>query len=293
MPGIKQPSTRTGPTPDREFLEGALGEPSFLKEGPPRRLSDKEIDTPAILTDGLWFSYDGHPVLEDVNLQIPQGDFACVVGPNGGGKTTLLRLMLGLLRPSRGVVRVFGASPDESRARIGYMPQHSQLDPQFPATVMDVALMGRLGHGRAFGPYSRKDKETAEAALSLVGLSDLRKKAFSSISGGQRQRLFIARALACEPDILVLDEPSANLDVVMEGDLYELLHTLNQRLTIVMVSHDLGFVSMVVKSVICVKRKVLMHPTSEISGEIINEMYGSPMKLVRHNGQETCHCHNF
>jgi len=247
----------------------------------------------AIVINGLSFSYDGHPVLEDVNLSIPQRDFVSVVGPNGGGKTTLLKLVVGLLRPSQGEVRVFGTPPEAARPRIGYMPQQSQLDPLFPATVMDVALMGRLGHGRLFGPYSRNDKQIVGGALEQVGLYDLRKKAFSSISGGQRQRLFIARALACEPDLLLLDEPTANLDMVMEGDLYELLHTLNQRLTVVMVSHDLGFVSKVVKSVVCVKRKVLMHPTCEITGEIINEIYGTPMRMVRHNGEEPCNCHSF
>lgn len=251
-----------------------------------------ETDSPAILIKGLWFSYDGHPVLEDVNLAIQRGDFVSAVGPNGGGKTTLLKLILGLLRPSQGEVRVFGVTPDEGRQRIGYMPQHSQLDPLFPATVMDVALMGRLGHGRGVGPYSRKDKEIVSRALEQVGLSDLHKKAFSAISGGQRQRLFIARALACEPELLLLDEPTANLDVVMEGDLYELLHVLNQTLTVVMVSHDLGFVSRVVKSVICVKRKVLMHPTCEITGEIINDIYGSPMRMVRHNGEGIPTCYN-
>jgi zinc transport system ATP-binding protein len=157
---------------------------------------------------------------------------------------------------------------------------------------MDVALMGRLGHGSLFGPYSKKDKEIAAAVLDLVGLSDVRKKSFAAISGGQRQRLFIARALACEPELLLLDEPTANLDVVMEGDLYELLQRLNERLTIIMVSHDVGFVSSFVKSVICVKKKVLMHPTSEITGSIINEIYGSPMKMIRHNGGESCNCRN-
>jgi zinc transport system ATP-binding protein len=249
-------------------------------------------DLQAVLIKDLSFSYDGHSVLQDVNLSIPFGDFVSVVGPNGGGKTTLLRLILGLLRPSRGEVRVFGMAPAKASRRVGYMPQHSQLDPQFPATVMDVALMGRLGHVGTLGRYSRRDKEIAGMALDQMGLYDLRRKSFSSISGGQRQRLFIARALACEPDLLLLDEPTANLDLVMEGDLYELLQTLNQRLTVVMVSHDLGFVSKVVKSVICVKRKVLMHPTCEISGEMINEIYGSPMRMVRHNGEGSCNCHS-
>lgn len=252
-----------------------------------------DTDMPVISVQAMSFSYDGFLVLEDVNLSIPKGDFVSVVGPNGGGKTTLLKLILGLLRPLSGEIRVFGSSPQEARRRVGYMPQHSQLDPQFPATVLDVALMGRLGNGRLFGPYSRDDKEIACQALNQVGLYELRRKSFSSISGGQRQRLFIARALACEPDLLLLDEPTANLDVAMEGDLYELLQDLNQRLTVVMVSHDLGFVSKVVRTVICVKRKVLIHPTSEITGEIINELYGSPMRMVRHNGEGKCNCSSF
>jgi zinc transport system ATP-binding protein len=252
-----------------------------------------ETNAPAILMKDLWFSYDGDPVLEGVNLSIPRGDFVSMVGPNGGGKTTLLKLMLGLLRPARGEVRVFGKPPDAARPRVGYMPQYTQLDPQFPATVMYVALMGRLGHGKPFGRYSRQDREIVARALDQVGLCDVLRKPFSSISGGQRQRLFIARALACEPDLLLLDEPTANLDVVMGGDLYELLRTLNETLTVVTVSHDIGFVSMVVKSVVCVKRKVFMHPTSEITGEMINALYGSPVRMVRHNGEEGCTCHNF
>ncbi|MBI5571171.1 MAG: ABC transporter ATP-binding protein [Desulfomonile tiedjei] len=251
------------------------------------------MNAPAILMKDISFSYDGDPVLEDVNLSIPHGDFVSMVGPNGGGKTTLLKLMLGLLRPSRGEVRMFGGPPEAARPRVGYMPQYTQLDPQFPATVMDVALMGRLGHGKPFGRYSRQDREIVARALDQVGLCDVFRKPFSSISGGQRQRLFIARALACEPDLLLLDEPTANLDVVMGGDLYELLRTLNETLTVVTVSHDIGFVSTVVKSVVCVKRRVFMHPTSEITGEMINALYGSPVRMVRHNGEEGCTCHSF
>jgi zinc transport system ATP-binding protein len=247
----------------------------------------------AVTIDNLSFSYDGFLVLENVNLSIPVGDFVSVVGPNGGGKTTLLKLILGLLAPSTGSIKVFCMSPDLARQKIGYMPQRAELDPDFPASVMEVALMGRLGHGQSFGRYSRGDKEIVKAALEQVSLYGMRKKPFSAISGGQRQRLFIARALACEPDLLLLDEPTANLDMVMEGDLYELLQKLNEKLTIVMVSHDLGFVSRVVKNVICVKRKVLMHPTCDISGSMINEIYGSPMRMVRHNGEGNCDCHNF
>jgi zinc transport system ATP-binding protein len=241
------------------------------------------IDTPAVVIDNLSYSYDGHLVLEDVEITIDSLDFLSIVGPNGGGKTTLLKIILGLLRPTAGTVRVFGLRPEEARPRIGYMPQHAHLDPQFPANVMDVVLMGRLGKGRSYGPYSRRDKLEARKALESVDLIDKQGEPFSNLSGGQRQRALIARALACQPDMLLLDEPTANLDLAMEGELYELLSRLNREMTILMVSHDLGFVSRYVRKVVCVKRKVLMHPTSEITGEIINEIYGAPMRMVRHD----------
>jgi zinc transport system ATP-binding protein len=239
--------------------------------------------TPVIAIRDLSFSYDGHLVLEDVNLTIGERDFVCIVGPNGGGKTTLLRLALGILQPTRGSVRVFGMTPTEARSRLGYLPQHAEHDPIFPISVMDVVLTGRLGHGRFVRSYSRADKTAAAEALAHVGLADARRRSFSSLSGGQKQRVLIARALACEPDLLLFDEPTAGLDLAVENELYDLLRNLNSRLTIVLVSHDLGFVSQIVKSVVCVKRKVTMHPTSEVTGEIISEIYGGDVRMVRHD----------
>jgi len=244
-------------------------------------------DRPVVEIEGMSFFYDDAPVLEDVNLDIREKDFACIVGPNGGGKTTLLRLILGLLHPSRGTIRVFGLPPASARQRMGYMPQSALLDPSFPVSVTDVVLMGRLGKAAPFGPYRSGDREAAWEALREVGLYDLRKRAFSDLSGGQRQRVLIARALAAEPDLLILDEPTANLDVGAERGFYELLLKLNERLTIVMVSHDLGFVSEYVKTVICVKRKVIVHPTVEVTGELIDEMYGGDVKMIRHDRRVT------
>lgn len=251
-------------------------------------------EPPVIATDGLSFAYDGELVLRDVNLTVAERDFVGMVGPNAGGKTTLLKLILGLLQPTRGVIRVFGERPVESRRRIGYTPQHAQLDPQFPANVMDVVLMGRLGIGGNIGPYRRPDRDAARRALGEVGLEALRHRPLSALSGGQRQRVLIARALACKPALLLLDEPTANLDPHMEGEFYELLQRLNERLTIVLVTHDLGFISQIVKSVVCVNRNVIVHPTSEITGEAIREIYGHDVRMVRHDHRcaETGHTHD-
>jgi zinc transport system ATP-binding protein len=241
----------------------------------------------AIDVEGVEFSYGSSPVLEDVEIAIPEGDFACAVGPNGGGKTTLLKIILGLLHPDKGRVQVFGGSPEVNRPHIGYIPQRHRLDPHFPANALDVVLMGRLGVSTSFGPYGRRDKDLASSALDEVGLYPLRHRAFSELSGGQQQRALIARALACEPKILLLDEPTANLDVHMETALYQLLSKLNERMTVVMVSHDVGVVSQLVRTVICVNRKVMVHPTAELTGDMIREMYGGEFKMVRHDLE--CH----
>jgi zinc transport system ATP-binding protein len=238
---------------------------------------------PVVALEDVSFSFDGYQALHSVNLDIRQNDLVSIVGPNGGGKTTLLKLILGLLRPSKGVVRVFGLAPAESRRRIGYMPQHAHLDPQFPIAVRDVVMMGRIGHGRPLGPYSKADKAACEESLRELRMWDLRSSHFSALSGGQRQRVLIARALASKPDLLLLDEPTAGLDLAVETELYDLLKSFAQRLTVIIVSHDLGFVSRFVDRVVCVKRRVVVHPATEITGEMINDIYGAPMKIVRHD----------
>jgi zinc transport system ATP-binding protein len=237
----------------------------------------------AITCRDLTFGYDGKPVLNNVNISIPDGDFVCVVGPNGSGKTTLLKIALGLLKPTVGSIEVFGRQPDHSRGRIGYVPQHPRLDPLFPVSSMDVVLMGRLGKTRSFGAWGVDDRDFAAQALDEVGLADQAGRHFASLSGGQKQRVLIARALAGEPDLLLLDEPTAGLDAHIEEGFYRLLQELNKRLTIMLVSHDLGFVSGFVRTVVCVGQEVVVHPTSKITGQVIADLYGSDMRLVRHD----------
>jgi zinc transport system ATP-binding protein len=162
------------------------------------------------------------------------------------------------------------------------MPQSLDFDRQFPVTVMDVVLMGRLD-SRLGGPYSKEDKKAAMRALQEIGIDDLAKRPFSKLSGGQRQRVLIARTLTCEPEILLLDEPTANVDPHTESMMHEFLDQMQNRVTMVLVSHDLGFVSRAVKSVICVNRRVVRHPTAEITPEAIKELYKGEMRIVRHD----------
>ena len=244
------------------------------------------LSEPVICLHDVTFSYGGEPVLEDVNLSVGEREAVCIVGPNGGGKTTLVKLILGLLTPQRGEVRVFGQAPRRARLRAGYMPQHIQHDPQFPVTVMDIVLMGRLGQGGwggVLGWHGRADRRAALDALAQVDMEGIERRPFAALSGGQRQRVLIARALACKPELLLLDEPTSNVDSLVEARLLDLLRELNRRMTIVMVSHDLGFVSGLVEKVICVNRRVVIHPTSQMTGQAIRDIYGGEVRMVRHN----------
>lgn len=228
------------------------------------------------------FAYNGVPILEDVTLDIGERDSVCIVGPNGGGKTTLLNLILGLLHPDEGQIKIFGKKPEDARLNIGYVPQYAHYDPLFPVTVFDVVLMGRLGSS-FFGPYQKADKEAALSALEKMELTDVQNHLFSEISGGQRQRALIARALTCKAEILILDEPTANIDVHVEANLFEILHNLNKHMTILLVTHDIGFVSTFFKSVACVNRKVVVHPTSDLTGDLIRDIYEEDIRMIRHD----------
>lgn len=238
---------------------------------------------PVIALDNVSFSYNAKLVLENVNLTVADKEFVWVVGPNGGGKTTLVKLILGLLQPKSGTIRVFGQSPAAARRRIGYMPQHAQLDPRFPVTSREVVLMGRLNKGMAPGMYSANDKEIVHKVLELVGMESTADIPLKDLSGGQQRRLLIARALACEPDMLLLDEPTANLDRIAERDLFKILKKLNQQLTVMMISHDPAFVSDYVEQVVCVNRTVAIHPTTDRDREFIGELYGDRLRMVRHD----------
>lgn len=246
---------------------------------PPSPLS---LEIPDIQCEQLSFSYGEIPILTDVSFSVQRLDAVALVGPNGGGKSTLLKLILGLLTPQSGTIKVLGVTPRQARKKIGYMPQHLQYDPSFPVSVMDVVLMGRAGTN-GMGRYSADDRRIAMQAMAELAVDGLAPRPFNSLSGGQRQRILIARALACEPEILLLDEPTANVDPAAHLQFFEILKALAHRVTVVTVSHDLGFVSQMVSRVFCVNRQVKIHPTSELTGEIIREMYGGDIRMVRHD----------
>jgi len=240
------------------------------------------VNDPVIQFDNVSFNYGSVAALEDVSFSVSARELVSVIGPNGGGKTTLLKLMLGLLQPAAGSVAILASSPVAARRRIGYMPQYMRYDPRFPVSALDVVLMGRVERHR-FGWYSAEDKRVAFEALEEVGLDALPGRPFCDLSGGQQQRVLIARALATQPELLLLDEPTANVDLLAESQFLDILHRLNERMTVLMVSHDLGFVADIVEKVICVNRHVVVHPTSVITGEVIQDIYGGNVRMVRHD----------
>jgi len=237
---------------------------------------------PVVCFEGVSFSYGRNLVVEDADFDIYKGESICVVGPNGGGKSTLLKLMLGLLTPDEGQVRLFGESTKRGRARVGYVPQQIEFDPLFPVSALDVALMGRL-HKGSIGFVTKADRAAALDALAKMGLADQAKKPFASLSGGQRQAVLIARALVAEAELLLLDEPTAHVDVAAEERLMHSLKALGTDLTLITVSHDLAFVSRSVPKVVCVNRCVHVHPTAKLTEERIRELYGHEVRMVQHD----------
>jgi len=240
------------------------------------------MQQPIIRVDNVWFAFNGRPVLRDVSFDVQRGEFLALIGPNGGGKTTLLKLLIGLLEPKSGRVLVFGKPPQQSSHSFGYVPQEMGGSRSFPVSVLDAVLMGRLQPKRLRSRFTARDREAAEDALRRLDIWQYRNRRVGELSGGQRQRAFIARALVTEPEILFLDEPVANIDAKGQAELHALLKELNQTVTIVMVTHEVMVISSYVKSVACVNRTVHFHGDSEITAEMIDQTYACPVELVAH-----------
>lgn len=243
-----------------------------------RAMAAKEV----VRLEDVWVQYDGVPILEGINLAIEQADFLGIIGPNGGGKTTLLKVVLGLVHPSRGKVSVLGEPPEKSRSKIGYVPQHNLFDRDFPISVWDVVLMGRCGKAGLFKRYGSDDRRTTQNALQTVGMLDYKDRQLGKLSGGELQRVFIARALVSEPELLLLDEPTASVDPAMQTEFYELLERLKKQMAIVLVSHDISAVSIYVDKIACLNRQLHYHGSKELTPEILEATYKCPVQMIAH-----------
>ena len=237
---------------------------------------------PVITVENLGFSYGDNPVLVGVDLTVAAGEFLGLVGPNAGGKSTLLKLILGLLAPQTGRIQVLGRPPRAARRQLGYVPQYPTFPRDFPISVEQVVLMGRLGLGSQLGWYRPADRAAVRAALAEVEALDLAPRRIGTLSGGQLQRVLLARALVGEPRILILDEPTANIDQRVEGDIFELLARLNARLTILVVSHDIAFISGYVHRVACLNRTLICHRTDAVDGDLLHRLYHADVRAVAH-----------
>lgn len=239
--------------------------------------------TDAFSVEGLTVRLGGATVLDKIDLSVARGEFLGLVGPNGGGKSVLIKTIMGLLAPRTGRVRLLGGPPERTRHRAGYVPQYAAFRRDFPISVQEVVLTGRLGRTRSRLCYSRHDRAVVTRCLEDTEVSALARRPIGALSGGQLQRVLIARALAAEPEILFLDEPTANVDPRVERDLFELLHDLNRQMTVVVVSHDLGFVTEYAHRVACLNQTLACHSTEPLTGDQIAALYGHPVRLIDHH----------
>jgi len=231
----------------------------------------------------LSFSYGSHLVLDDISFSVHNGDYYLIIGPNGGGKTTLIRLILGLLTPKHGTVSVFGANATENKKRIGYVPQYHTCDFSLPVTVHDLVRMGCLSEIKGpFRRYSSKDEDRVSAVLEKTNLCHLRDRIISELSGGERQRVIVARALVSKPDILLLDEPTVYIDAPSEKEFYSLLSNLSHTITIVLITHNIGVISSHVTKVACLNQRLYTHENEKITSDMLEAAYGCPMEFLSH-----------
>lgn len=237
---------------------------------------------PALSIENLSFFYENFPTLENVNVKIESGEFVGIFGPNGGGKTTLLKLILGLMTPKQGKVLLFGLPPEEGRQWIGYVPQSIHFDRDFPISVEEVVMMGALRKMSWLGRYPSEVKLKARTALEKVGLAHKAKASFGTLSGGEAQRALIARAIIDEPRMLILDEPTANIDVKGQQSVHELLLQLNKTMTILMVTHDLQTIVDKVGKLLCVQRNVTSLQASELCEHFALGLYHAPLTSKPH-----------
>jgi len=241
------------------------------------------MQDPILHIENLSVHYAGRAALTEICLDVKEKEYLGIIGPNGGGKSTLLKAILGLIPLSQGEIDLFGDAPEKERQKIGYVPQISSLDRHFPATVFEVILSGRLTRGlHPFFHYSKADEEAVERIVERLGISSFCRRRISELSGGEFQKMLLARALVCGPQLLLLDEPTASVDASSRIEIYRLLEELNQEITILLVTHDLFAVSSAVSQIACLNERLVYHGEPELSNEIVTKLYGCPVDLIAH-----------
>ncbi len=239
----------------------------------------------AIDIKNLTFFYEKDIVLEDINLNVKDGEFLAIIGPNGGGKSTLLKLILGIEKNRSGTIKVFDKKPSKNLTKVGYVPQNTNVNIDFPIKVIEVVMMGHVGHKRPLIGYKKGEIECALASLEQVGMQKYAKNKIGSLSGGQRQRVMIARALCSHPKIVLLDEPTSNIDIVGQKEIYALLKELNRHITIVVVSHDLSIVSEYATSVLHVSKKATYHNIGKKKKNFTKDKHFCEVELLQMIGE--------
>ena len=247
---------------------------------------------PVIEIKDLTFAYEKDIILENINLTVDPLDFLAIIGPNGGGKSTLLKLMLGLLKPQKGSIRIYGKPPSKTLSLIGYVPQNTNVNTDFPIKVIEVVLMGHVGEKKPFFGYGKDEIACAMGALSQVGMQDFAQSKIGDLSGGQRQRVMIARALCAHPKILILDEPTSSIDIKGQKEIYELLKMLNQTITVIVVSHDISVILEYANKAAHINKRLAFHDISDKQKTFHthgDEEHFCEIELLQMLGAENCH----
>lgn len=226
----------------------------------------------------LTFGYDKMPILEDVSMDVGERDFVLIIGPNGGGKTTLLKIILGIIKPWKGTIRF----RRDLAGQIGYVPQFMNFNRDFPINVFDTVLLGRLNRGNYYRKYTTEDREKTASILEEVDLYGKRKERINNLSGGQLQRVLIARALVAHPQVLLLDEPMASIDVTSQATLMDIINDLKEEISIMLVTHDPTAFAPYYQHIACLNRQLYHHGKGELDGKIIEQIYGCPVDLLGH-----------